>query len=74
MKKIPRTAKFCCQMNFFSSNYLEIGQHVVLLLINYTVPADQSSNYFASRRCTHHSLKTFKHVFVLSFNVFLFTL
>ena len=44
MKKIPRTAKIgrgrrpspiWLSEEFFESNYLQIGQHVVLLLINY---------------------------------------
>ena len=44
MKKIPRTAKIrrgrrpspiCLSEEFFESNYFQIGQHVVLLLINY---------------------------------------
>ena len=44
MKKIPRTAKIgrgrrpspiWLSEEFFESNYFQIGQHVVLLLINY---------------------------------------
>ena len=54
----------------FSSNYYKLNKHVFLLLNNYT----NYSNYFGSRRCTHHLLETFNHVFVLSFNVFLFNL
>ena len=46
MIKIPRTAKIgrgcrpspiCLSEEFFESNYFQIGQHVVLLLINYIV-------------------------------------
>ena len=40
IQKIPRTAKLIWQSSeFFSSNYFQIGQHVVLLHILITVEA-----------------------------------
>ena len=33
IQKIPRTAKLDSAAEFFSSNYFQIGQHVVLLHI-----------------------------------------
>ena len=33
IQKIPRTAKFWQSSEFFSSNYFQIGQHLVLLHI-----------------------------------------
>ena len=35
MKKIPRTAKICCQRNFLNPIISKLDKHVVLLLINY---------------------------------------
>ena len=35
MKKILRTTKIGCQRNFLNPIISKIGQHVVLLLINY---------------------------------------
>ena len=84
MRKIPRTAKldeavgrvlFCCPRNFSNPIISKLDKHVVLLLINYTVTkiSLQIILLRGAALTTDHSLKIFNHVFVLSFNGFLFT-
>ena len=67
MRKIPR--------NFSNPIISKLDKHVVLLLINYTVTkiSLQIILLRGAALTTDHSLKIFNHVFVLSFNGFLFT-
>ena len=66
---------FCCQRNFSNPIISKLDKHVVLLLINYTVTkiSLQIILLRGAALTTDHSLKIFNHVFVLSFNAFLFT-
>jgi len=76
MKKIPKTAKIgrgrrpgpiWLSEEFFSSNYFQIGQHVVLLLINYIASQLLGiARSSASRRYEFHVRVNFMFKIVLA--------
>ena len=73
MRKILRPSPILLSENFLNPIISKLDKHVVLLLINYTVTKIEIILLRGAALTTDHSLKIFNHVFVLSFNGFLFT-